>query len=55
MWGSDWPMTLLTDGYAATWDVAAALIGELATDEQARVLCGTATRVYRLAEGGAPR
>jgi L-fuconolactonase len=55
LWGSDWPMTLLTDGYAATWDVAAALIGELTTDEQARVLCGTATRVYRLAEGGAPR
>jgi L-fucono-1,5-lactonase len=49
MWGSDWPMTLLTAGYAATWEVMAALIGELAPAEQRLLLSGTATRVYDLA------
>jgi L-fuconolactonase len=48
MWGSDWPMTLLTAGYAGTWEVMAALIGELAPGEQEQVLAGTATRVYGL-------
>ena len=48
MWGSDWPMTLLTAGYAGTWDVMSALIGELSADEQAQLLSGTADRVYRL-------
>lgn len=52
MWGSDWPMTLLTDGYAGTWAVMSALIGELTADEQAMVLSRTADRVYRLTEGG---
>jgi len=52
MWGSDWPMTLLTDGYAGTWAVMAALIGELTADEQGTILSGTAARVYRLTEGG---
>jgi L-fuconolactonase len=51
MWGSDWPMTLLTAGYAATWEVMAALIGELTPAEQRLLLSGTATRVYDLAEG----
>ena len=50
LWGSDWPMTLLTEGYAGTWAVMSALIGELTVAEQAMVLSGTATRVYRLAE-----
>jgi L-fuconolactonase len=49
MWGSDWPMTLLTAGYAGTWEVMAALIGELAPAEQQLLLSGTATRVYDLA------
>lgn len=48
MWGSDWPMTLLADGYARTWAVLATLIGELSQDEQRLVLSGTAARVYRL-------
>jgi L-fuconolactonase len=48
MWGSDWPMTLLTAGYAGTWAVVGALIGELAAAEQEHLLAGTATRVYRL-------
>jgi L-fuconolactonase len=54
MWGSDWPMTLLTAGYAGTWQVMAALIGELSPDEQAMVLSGTAGRVYRLDEPRPP-
>jgi L-fucono-1,5-lactonase len=51
MWGSDWPMTVLTGGYAATWDVLSALIGELSPDEQALLLAGTASTVYGL-DGG---
>ena len=48
MWGSDWPMTLLTEGYADTWRVLSALIGELSPAEQRLLLGGTARRVYRL-------
>jgi L-fuconolactonase len=48
IWGSDWPMTLLTDGYSGTWDVLSALVGELTPDEQQKILAGTAGRVYRL-------
>jgi L-fucono-1,5-lactonase len=48
MWGSDWPMTLLTAGYAGTWQVMSALIGELSPDEQRSLLGDTARRVYRL-------
>ncbi|WP_433286170.1 amidohydrolase family protein [Pseudonocardia sp. CA-142604] len=48
IWGSDWPMTLLTAGYAGTWEVLSALVGELTPDEQQAVLAGTACRVYRL-------
>ncbi|OLT17619.1 hydrolase [Pseudonocardia sp. CNS-139] len=46
IWGSDWPMTLLTAGYAGTWEVLSALVGELSPDEQRAVLAGTAARVY---------
>jgi L-fuconolactonase len=48
MWGSDWPMTLLTAGYAGTWEVMAELLGELTEKEQDKILEGTAQRVYRL-------
>jgi L-fuconolactonase len=48
MWGSDWPMTLLTSGYAGTWEVMRVLIEELAPAEQEQLLAGTATRVYGL-------
>jgi L-fuconolactonase len=48
MWGSDWPMTLLTAGYAGTWEVVSTLIDELTPDEQAKILAETATRVYGL-------
>jgi L-fuconolactonase len=46
MWGSDWPMTLLTAGYAGTWEVMSTLIGELTAAEQESLLRGTAQRVY---------
>jgi L-fuconolactonase len=48
MWGSDWPMTVRTEGYAGTWDVLSTLIGELSPDEQDLLVGGTATEVYRL-------
>jgi L-fuconolactonase len=51
LWGSDWPMTLLTAGYDGTWDVMAELVGELSPEEQSKILAGTAQRVYGL---GAP-
>ncbi len=48
MFGSDWPMTVPEGGYRPTYEVLAALIGELSPDEQRSVLGGTARRVYRL-------
>jgi L-fuconolactonase len=49
LWGSDWPMTLLTAGYAGTWEVMAELVGELTPEEQNEILADTAQRVYGLA------
>lgn len=49
MWGSDWPMTVQTVGYAGTWEVMSALFGELTPAEQQQLLAGTATAVYALA------
>jgi L-fuconolactonase len=48
LWGSDWPMTLLTAGYSGTWEVMSVLVGELTPDEQGKILGGTADRVYGL-------
>ena len=48
MFGSDWPMTVPEGGYRPTYDVLAALIGELTADEQRSILGGTARSVYRL-------
>lgn len=49
MWGSDWPLTVLTGGYGQAWEVMSTLIAALAPDEQAQILAGTATAVYALA------
>jgi L-fuconolactonase len=46
MWGSDWPMTELSAGYAGTWQVLSGLVAELSADEQAALLGGTAEQVY---------
>lgn len=48
MWGSDWPMTVPSPGYAGAWQVMSGLVGELSAGEQELLLAGTATRVYRL-------
>jgi L-fuconolactonase len=48
MWGSDWPLTVLTGGYGHAWEVMSTLIAELAPGEQARITSGTATSVYGL-------
>jgi L-fuconolactonase len=48
LWGSDWPMTLLTVGYGGTWAVLSELLGELTDEEQGKILTGTAQRVYGL-------
>jgi L-fuconolactonase len=52
MWGSDWPVTVRSGGYAPTRRVMDELVAELSAAERSAVLEGTATRVYRLA--GAP-
>jgi L-fuconolactonase len=49
MWGSDWPLTVLAGGYGHAWDVMSSLVAELTPGEQALILSGTATSVYKLA------
>jgi L-fuconolactonase len=48
MYGGDWPMTVPDAGYQPTWQVMSELISELSDTEQASILGGTASRVYRL-------
>jgi L-fuconolactonase len=53
MFASDWPVTVPEDGhgpegYRPTYEVLAALVGELSAAEQHSVMGGTATRIYRL-------
>jgi len=49
MWGSDWPLTVLTGGYGTAWETMSPLVAELGPGEQSAILAGTATAVYRLA------
>jgi L-fucono-1,5-lactonase len=48
MWGSDWPLTVLTGGYGHAWNTMSSLIAELSPHEQELILAGTATSVYAL-------
>jgi L-fuconolactonase len=48
MYGGDWPMTVPAGGYQPTWQVMSGLIAELSPSEQAAILVGTASRVYRI-------
>jgi L-fuconolactonase len=48
MAGSDWPVCLLASTYRKWIGTLQALIGGLSVSEQARILGGTATEVYRL-------
>ncbi|MBK7404551.1 MAG: amidohydrolase family protein [Phycisphaerales bacterium] len=46
LWGSDWPVVNLAGGYGRWWSATLDLISELSDTEQARILGGTAARVY---------
>ncbi|WP_320773007.1 amidohydrolase family protein [Streptomyces sp. CRN 30] len=48
MFGSDWPVCTLAAPYGRVVDVTTELVAELDAHERARVLGGTAARVYRL-------
>ena len=48
MWGSDWPLTILVDGYVGTWAVMSRLVDELSDAEQSMLMAGTARSVYQL-------
>jgi L-fuconolactonase len=54
MWGSDWPVSVRTAGYAGTWSVLSALVAELSPHEQAALLHGTARRTYGLPRRDGP-
>jgi L-fuconolactonase len=48
MFGSDWPVCLLTASYAGVTSAARELTAALTPEEQAQVFGGTAARVYSL-------
>ncbi len=48
MYGGDWPVVRLASTYRRWRETAFALLAGLAESERAEVLCGTATRIYRL-------
>ncbi|MFM8537197.1 MAG: amidohydrolase family protein [Planctomycetaceae bacterium] len=49
MFGSDWPVCLLSGDYAAVVDIVTTFIGKLAEGEREAILGGTAARFYGLA------
>lgn len=48
MFGSDWPVCLLATDYGRWLKTLRTLASELSSDEQAGLLAGNATRIYRL-------
>ncbi|MGJ9412910.1 amidohydrolase family protein [Aeromicrobium sp. CF4.19] len=48
MFGTDWPVSDLADGYARWWDVLGELLAPLSAPERASILGGTAADVYRI-------
>ena len=48
MYGGDWPICVLSGGYAAVWEDLSTLIGELTPGEQALVWGDTARSFYRI-------
>lgn len=48
MYGSDWPMSIPLGGYGDTWQRILDLLHGLSASERAEILCGTASRTYRL-------
>ncbi|HZO86471.1 MAG TPA: amidohydrolase family protein [Verrucomicrobiae bacterium] len=49
MYGSDWPVCLLSAGHHQVYDLAATYCQKLSAAEQERVFGGTASKFYRLA------
>ena len=48
MWGSDWPVCLLVDGYEAIKDGAVTAVGDIGPGDYAKLMGGNAARFYRL-------
>ena len=48
LFGSDWPVCLLSASYEGVLDAARVTLASLGDDDRAKVLGGTAARVYRL-------
>ncbi|WP_183407231.1 amidohydrolase family protein [Nocardioides marmorisolisilvae] len=48
MFGSDWPVNVLAEGYAAWWSTVNEILAGLSADERGLVLGGTATAIYKL-------
>lgn len=48
MFGSDWPVNVLAQGYAGWWSTVADLVAPLSTGERSSILGGTARTVYGL-------
>ena len=48
MWGSDWPVCLLVDGYESIKDGAVAAVGDIAPDDFVKLMGGNVARFYRL-------
>ena len=54
MWGSDWPVSLLNGTYEGVLTASIAALEQGAPDDAARILSGTARRVYQLDESDGP-
>jgi L-fuconolactonase len=52
MCGSDWPVALLNGDYDRVWDAQRKVVEAVAPGQEATLLGGTASRVYRLSEEG---
>ena len=48
MWGSDWPVCLLVDGYESIRNGAVAAVGDIPPDDFAKLMGGNAASFYRL-------
>jgi L-fuconolactonase len=48
MFGSDWPVCLVACDYVRWHDLISKFISDLSTNEQTRILGGTAMEAYKL-------
>ena len=48
MWGSDWPVCLLVDGYESIRDGAVVAVGDIPPDDFTKLMGGNAAAFYRL-------